>query len=65
MAEYRTRYNVYGYPRNTKRGSYKERQYIGYVKDYNSVYARERAVKEFKDWVVTSVLKDRSSIRGL
>jgi len=56
MAEARRRYSVYGHLRSAKGKKRYYNEWLGYVKDYNSVYAIGRARREYKDYVVTKVM---------
>jgi hypothetical protein len=62
MASYRKRYEVFGHPRSegsTRRGKVKSGMALGYVKDYNSVYALERARRDYPEYVIHRVLLAR------
>lgn len=57
MAEKRKRYSVYGHLRGAKGKKARYSEWLGYVKDYNSVYALERARREYgNNYVVTKVM---------
>ena len=53
MADRRKRYNVHGHLKGEKRTYLNE--WLGYVKDYNSVMALDRARREYDLYVITKV----------
>ena len=59
---YTNKYDVYGYPK----GKPENYDYLGYVRDYNSLYAREQAIKKWRElgYTVKSITLNRSDIRA-
>lgn len=57
MAEKRKRYSVFGHPRGARGRKVRLNEWLGYVKDYNSATALDRARREYgKQYVVTKVM---------